>query len=297
MKHTYQLIEAPSILGLKPLGVELLPYALQRNGFLKDTPPARRVPGHVSDFSGERPSKQAILNADQIATYSTHLARVIGQVRAEGQFPVVLGGDCSILLGCMLALKQTGTYGLAHVDGHADFYQPEAEPNGEAASMDLALVVGRGPAVLTNIGQHHPYVQEHHVVQLGRRDDEEANQAGSQQITDSAIHCLDLVAIHKLGVQSTLANAIPHLTTSEVAGYWIHFDVDVLADEIMPAVDYRSPGGLSFAQAGELVGGLLQSPNACGLSITIFNPKLDATGQLTQQLVDCLHQALGVDQP
>lgn len=57
---------------------------------------------------------------------------------------MVLGGDCSILLACMLALKERGVYGLAHVDAHADFYQPEAEPAGEAASMDLALVVGRG---------------------------------------------------------------------------------------------------------------------------------------------------------
>ncbi|GAB2564283.1 hypothetical protein GCM10027190_11990 [Spirosoma areae] len=87
---------------------------------------------------------------------------------------MVLGGDCSILLGCMLALKEIDHFGLAHIDAHADFYQPEAEPTGEAASMDLALVVGRGPDLLTDIGHQRPHVQEKHVVQLGQRDAEEA---------------------------------------------------------------------------------------------------------------------------
>ena len=61
----------------------------------------------------------------------------------------MLGGDCSILLGNLLALRRRGRYGLLFVDGHADFYHPEANPNGEAASMDLAFATGRGPEVLT----------------------------------------------------------------------------------------------------------------------------------------------------
>src|SRR5262245_18287497 len=39
----------------------------------------------------------------------------------------------------MLALRRRGRYGLFFIDGNADFFQPEAEPNGEGASMDLAL--------------------------------------------------------------------------------------------------------------------------------------------------------------
>ena len=67
-----------------------------------------------------------------------------------GDIPIVLGGDCSILLGNLLALRGRGRYGLLFIDGHADFYQPDAEPNGEAASMDLALATGRGPHVVAD---------------------------------------------------------------------------------------------------------------------------------------------------
>lgn len=67
----------------------------------------------------------------------------------RGEFPVVL--DCSIMLGNLLALRRRGRFGLLFRDGHADPYQPEAEPNGEAASMDLALATGRGPAVVADL--------------------------------------------------------------------------------------------------------------------------------------------------
>jgi arginase len=89
-----------------------------------------------------------------------------------GEFPVVLGGDCSIMLGCLLALRRRGRHGLLFLDGHADFYQPEAEPDGEAASMELALATGRGPVVVTDLEGRRPLVRDEDVVVLGRRDAE-----------------------------------------------------------------------------------------------------------------------------
>jgi arginase len=37
----------------------------------------------------------------------------------------VIGGDCSVLLGNMLALRSRGKYGLLFIDGHNDFQTPE----------------------------------------------------------------------------------------------------------------------------------------------------------------------------
>ena len=87
-----------------------------------------------------------------------------------GRFPIVLGGDCSILLGSALALRRRGRFGLFFLDGHADFYSPESELNGEVASMDLALVTGHGPGALTNLEGHCPLVREEDVVLFGFRD-------------------------------------------------------------------------------------------------------------------------------
>ena len=115
------------------------------------------------------------------------LADAVADVVERDEFPVLLGGDCSILLGSTLALRRRGRYGLLFIDGHADFYQPEANPNGEAASMDLAFATGRGPELLTNLEGLRPLVRDEDVVAFGFRDAQEQREYGSQPLPpDSA---------------------------------------------------------------------------------------------------------------
>jgi arginase len=78
------------------------------------------------------------------------------------------------------------------------------------------------------------------------------------------------------------------VTRPELQGFWVHLDVDVLDDAIMPAVDYRHPGGLSWDEAAQLLQGLLGSPGARGLDVTIFNPSLDPDGSIARQLAELI---------
>jgi arginase len=67
-------------------------------------------------------------------------------------------------------LRRRGRYGLLFLDGHADFYQSEANVNGEAASSDPALAAGRGPAVITTFDGNKPLVQDTDVSVLGFKE-------------------------------------------------------------------------------------------------------------------------------
>lgn len=99
---------------------------------------------------------------------------------------MVLGGDCTILLGSMLAFGWRGRYGLLFIDGNADFFQPEAKPNGEGASMDLAFVTGYGPSLLTDIEGRGPLVHLEDVVAFGYRDHRDQEEYGSQPLPESS---------------------------------------------------------------------------------------------------------------
>src|SRR5215510_13131155 len=138
MTRQYAIVEAPSVLGLRPSGVERLPDVLLRAGL--DAQLEARRAGRVEPppYDDRRDPETLMLNPHGIADYTPRLAAAIGHVLDSGEFPLVLGGDCSIVLGSLLALRRRGRYGLLYVDGHADFYQPEANTNGEAASSDLA---------------------------------------------------------------------------------------------------------------------------------------------------------------
>ena len=284
----FTIVEAPSILGLFPKGVETLPDALLGAGLAERL--QARLAGRVEPlpYDPERDPETLMLNPHGLARYSVALADAVGPVVDRGEFPVVLGGDCSILLGDMLALRRRGRYGLLFLDGHADFYQPEAEPNGEAASMDLALATGRGPAVVTDLEGRAPLVRDEDVVALGRRDAAEAEEYGSQRIEDSGIEVIDLATIRTLGTEAAAVRAMKQLSGSTVAGFWIHLDTDVLDDAIMPAVDYRMPDGLTWDELVTILRMGLATGRAIGINITIFNPRLDGDGSIAQELTEAL---------
>ncbi len=290
----FAVIEAPSILGLRPTGVETLPEALLRAGLI-DRLGARHA-GRVtpeSPYDVERDSTTLTLNANGIVSYSQALAAAVGEVLDRGDFPVVLGGDCSIVLGNLLALKRRGRYGLLFIDGHADFYNPEANPNGEAASMDLALATGRGPDLLTNIEGRGPLVNDEDVVAFGYRDAEEQAAYGSQPLPQELL-AFDLAEIRRRGVDVAARDAVAHLTRDRGpdGGFWVHVDADVLDDAIMPAVDYRLPGGLSWEELTAAMRIAIQSRRAVGLELTIYNPRLDPNGAGARGLARVIGDAL-----
>ena len=290
----FTIIDAPSILGLRPTGVQYLPEALKAAGLI--TGLGADYGGKVSslDYSPERDKSTLLLNPYSIRTFSLQLADAVTLVLHKKRFPLVLGGDCSILIGNLLALRRLGNYGLFFIDGHADFYQPQASPTGEVADMDLAIVSGRGPDILSNIDGLKPLVRDPNIVVFGYRDAEQSASYRSQDVRDSSMHVFDLQYIRKAGtITAATSQAVEILVNHELDGFWIHLDADVLDDLLMPAVDYRlGHGGLNFTELSELLKTLVASGHAIGMDITIFNPQLDLDGTITRRFVSSIIQGL-----
>jgi arginase len=290
----FSIIEAPSNLGLKDTGVDTLPDALLTAG-LADRLSARRAGRVESPHSrAERDPDTGMLNAESIAGFSRTLADAVGVVLDRGEFPLVLGGDCSILLGDFLALRRRGRYGLLFLDGHADFYQPVANVKGEVASSELAFATGRGPSVLTTFEGYCPLVRDSDAVAFGFRDEDEQIAFGSQPLP-SELLAFSLAYVRKLGFELAVRRAIEHVARSELNGFWVHLDADVLADEIMPAVDYRQPGGLAWDELAAVLQLAMRSGRAVGLEITIFNPRLDRDGSIARDFVTTILHGLTLD--
>ena len=146
----------------------------------------------------------------------------------------MLGGDCSILLGAMLALRRRGRYGLAHVDGHLDFRHPGWSGGiGAVAGEDLAGVTGRLEPSLSDIDGLGPYVADADAVHFGDREGDPGERAA---IAETAITVLDLAALRSGAI---VAPRVP---------YWVHVDADVLDSALVPAVDSPAPDGLTFEE-------------------------------------------------
>jgi arginase len=294
INQNIQIISAPSILGLQPSGVEELADRLLASGLSEGLTTRNKIVAVETlnhKYNHQRDKTTNVLNPETIREFSLSLAEVVQATILKDRFPFVLGGDCSVLIGIMAGVKSIGDHGLIFIDAHADFYQPDQSPTGQVADMDLAIVTGRGPEVLNNINNLGPYVEDENVIHIGQRDWDEARRYGSQDIRETSIKCLSLAAIERNGMDATADEVLKWVNKSKVKKFWTHYDTDVLADELNPAVDYRLPGGLQFAQVELLLKRILRMANIVGISVTIFNPRLDPGGRISKMITESLARA------
>ena len=283
------LLDAPSNLGLRPPapgvvpGCYKLPWALRDRGLPEalgaDDGGSLVPPRYVSAWQpgdGDR-------NAEGIAAFSRQLAdRLVTRLDA-GTFPLVLGGDCNVLIGTMLGLKRRGRYGLAFVDAHSDFRHPQNSPAiDSAADEDLAIVTGRGDARLVDLEGWGPYVQAEDVHLVGVRP------------FDSHLAELERLGIRRTTSLELIAHggeALPEIldtVTAKTEGFWLHCDLDVVDEMELPAVDSPEPQGLSFEGLALLLRGLSASPLCIGMDLTIYDPDLDPEGLYAERIMGCL---------
>ena len=283
------VLDAPSNLGLAPPapgrepGTRRMPEVLRWNGLR--TKLGARDAGRVEPSPyGTEIHPCGIRNAEAIARHARTLADTVESIVLRGELAVVLGGDCSILLGDLLgARRHVERLGLVFLDGHSDFATPERSGTSGAAGMDLALAVGVGPGLLSALAPDGPLVARDSVVHLGLREDDPL-------LRSSGIPVLDLAEIEHAGPPAVAARVLERL--ARVPGFWIHVDADVLADDIMPAVDSRLPGGLSYEALVGLLRPLLASPRALGVEFTIYDPDRDPEGTVGRAFTAALVEAL-----
>jgi arginase len=250
------LIEAPTNLGLKEPapgiepGVKLLPAALDKAGFAKSIGIKERLHVEPPSYSMQLDEASKIRNADAIAGYSKKLAAAVKGVIEQNKIPLVIGGDCSVMIGSCVALKQKGNFGLFHLDGHTDYMWPEFSQTKAAAGMGLALVAGAGHEKLTNIDGLKPYVKEENVFCVGNREYDDEYVALSVK---SNMHYIDLDNIRRQGAETIVQNFLQMVDEKKLDGFWIHFDVDALNDEVMPCVDSWTEDGLWYTQMKEML--------------------------------------------
>jgi arginase len=289
------VLDASSNLGLKAFsaaepGVKHMASVLRAHGLIERLGAEDGKAVVPPPYVGAMDPVINVRNALAIRDYSSQLADRIGGLFGEERFPIVLGGDCSILLGIALALRRRGRHGLLFVDGHTDLLTPVDSETGRAAGMDLAIATGAGPKLLTDIEGKEPYLRSEDVVVFGYRWP--APGESSTATPREPMVAFPLSLIREQGIAQSARSAVAYLEAASESGFWVHLDLDVLAPEWMPAVDSPDPGGMSPKELSTTLRIAFESEGCLGMHVTIYDPTLDPDERRADLIVDLLAQSL-----
>ena len=213
--------------------------------------------------------------------------RVRGSL-AEDRFPLLYGADCAVLLGALPALRDhQGTAGLLFVDAHEDATTMGSSLDGEAANMEIALLLGlTGHDAPEAMRRRLPALDPDAIVMLGQRDERYRSAIAVPSIADR-VRLHTAPDVHEKAAQ--LADEAAEHLDRTTPGWWVHVDLDVLRGDDFPAcgaaTDPDTPGGLTWDELTTIVGRALRSPKCRGLGVGVYNTDLDPDRRAAERIV------------
>lgn len=289
----WRLIGAPLDSSAAGRGEERAPEALRKAGLAEAfaARDAGDATGRLTDF--QRDPKTGVIAFSQLADASEALRTVVSGTIEESARPLVVGGDCTLLLGAIAgARRHNDEVAMWFVDGHADYLDGATSETGEAADMELAMLTGTGPAGLCDLTPPAPMLDPGNVVILGHRPPElAADVAGELERVPAELNRLSAWEISERGAARVAAEWEERL--ARTGAVWLHLDLDALDEDELGSVTYSQPEGLIWTEFTELARTFLASPALIGASIADFNPDLDADGSDARRVVESLASALG----
>src|SRR5918997_1621889 len=236
-------------------------------GALRDAGLARRTGARNAgdvDATVDDPNRDArtgVIGFEQIRRASSEIYSAVAAVLDEGEKPLVVGGDCTVLVGALAAAKE------------------------RIRRVGLAFVTGYSPEGLVDLVGPPPIAQPGDVVVMGHRADPEEGNPRESDLVDERIQLVEAPAI-KRGDPERLGRYVAERLAAQAGRFWLHFDVDVFDQEEMPAVTYPLPDGLGWEHAEALLRPLVRSRGLVGLSVADFVPDKDPDGRYARRLVD-----------
>ncbi|HWE63398.1 MAG TPA: arginase [Chloroflexota bacterium] len=225
----------------------------------------------------------------EILDANESLAGLIGSARADGRFPLVLGGDHSIALGTIAAGARDRALGVIWVDAHGDFNTSNTSPSGNIHGMPLAAACGLGDRRLVDLGYPGPKLDPRHVAIVGVRslDDHEKGLLRAQGVAVFTMHQID-----RQGMERVMAQAL-QIAGTDTEGILASVDLDVLDPREAPGVGTPVPGGISYREAHLSMEILADAGNLVALDLVEVNPILDRENSTAQLAAELAWSALG----
>lgn len=224
-----------------------------------------------------------LLNEEALDHLVERTHATVHSIRDRGRIPLMVGGDCPVLLGALASIGPGTGPGLVMLDGHEDAWPPSLSETGEASDSELGIALGLISDLSPTLAAWTPLVAGPRVALLGPRDSDEIAKRGGTPVAPHVALFLDDRSVTARGPERSAVEALEAIGEGE---FWLHIDLDVLSPADFPAADYLQPGGLSWSDLQELAATVLAGPGPAGVSVAIYNPDRDPGWAVARRVVD-----------
>ncbi|MBP5250858.1 MAG: arginase [Treponema sp.] len=231
---------------------------------------------------------------EPIVKVCTELAQNVKSSVEKNEFPLVIGGDHSIVLGTLAGLnssykKNKKKLGVLYVDAHGDFNTDETTPTGNIHGECLAASAGFGLSELVNLFEEGRKVDPANICYVGIRD---LDKGERELMKKAGVTVFTISDIDRMGF-AEVVKKVKLFFKTKCDTVHISFDMDSLDPSVAPGTGVPVPGGLNYREA--LL--LMEEMNSLGLvnsmDIVEVNPILDVRNQTAIMAVNLAARILG----
>ncbi len=241
----------------------------------------------------EKPGNPKAKYLKPIVKACNRLASEVEIITSEGDFPLVLGGDHSIVLGSLAGLAATAKkdgreVGVLYVDAHGDFNTPETSPTGNIHGQCLAASAGLGLPELTNLYFEGRKVDPKNICFVGSRD---LDPGEKLLMKEAGVTVFTMSDIDRQGFAAVVEKVLDFFKKVDIVH--VSFDMDVLDPMFAPGTGIPLPGGLTNREALLLMEEMASTGKVKSAEIVEVNPILDVRNQTAILAVSLAARLLG----
>src|SRR5205809_2216694 len=233
---------------------------------------------------------------NEMARSCQNIFDAVQEVLELDEMPIVLGGDHSIAIGTFSAMATQGkdrgqAIGLIWFDAHADINTPETSTSGNIHGMPSAILLGHGPAELTDLGGFSPKLSPEYFAHVGARDLDagERSRINKLKLRDNFFTMSD---IDMRGMPACVEDAIS-IASKAPGGYAVTFDIDAIDPRFAPGSGTLVRGGATYREAHLALEMIANEDGLRSFEIVEVNPLLDQSNITVELAVELILSALG----
>lgn len=294
------ILEMPLDLGASRHGSDMGPSAVRLAGIKEKLESlGHKTFEHADIFRPEPQEYQQIGNPKAkylkpIVKACNALARNVEKIADEGGFPLVIGGDHSVVLGSLAGLsasakKKNQKIGVLYVDAHGDFNTAETTPSGNVHGECLSASAGIGIKELTDLYFEGRKVDPGNICFVGCRDLDPGEKVLMKEAGATVFTMSD---IDRQGFPDVVKKVVNFFKTHADIIH-VSFDMDVLDPMFAPGTGIPLPGGLTNREALLLMEEMAATGKVKSAEIVEVNPILDVRNQTAILAVSLAARLLG----